>query len=200
MIGRNDPILDQTSKTTNQIINRIYSVPASQRARTLDQLLNSVQYGLSTRVRKVSNHLGRQGVSSRESLRTATRLVLADWALDHFKKLGTKKLRGDVVGLGANAGQTLLNIGQGLTCGIAASPEAQALAARLAGGGTSTGAMTSNAGFSVARNICPGGGGGAPAPAPELPPPEPTSSIPWVPIMIGGTLLVGIVVFVKMRS
>lgn len=196
MVGRQDPILVHSTAAANRIMSAITALPQPRRISEMNRMLDELEPGLSTKVRKISNIIGpATNASSNAALKEALRLALADWALDYFKKVGSRR---GISGLGANIGTTLQNIGQGLTCGIASSDEARALAQRLAGGAQTTGGMATSTGFDVTRRICPGG---TPAtPSPEYTPTTTTSSIPWVPILIGGTLLVGLVVFVKMRS
>lgn len=200
MVNRNDPILKHSSIAANKVMAAISTLPSSRRQAETDRMLNALEPGLALKVKRVTITLERK-MSSQKALRGALKLVLADWALDHFKRLGSQTQRGgqSVMGLG-DVGSTILNIGQGLICGTAASAEAQALAARIAGGAATTAGMATSTGFDVARQICPGSSS-APAPSALPPASEPAPfSIPWVPILVGGTLLVGIVVFVKMRS
>lgn len=203
-VERRDAMLARTGPAARAVLNRIKRLPRRKQVAALDRVLRDFDPGLPERVRRVAEHLHREGMKVNDAIERALALSLADASINRIQKLGRAYRTGQLLPVGylgqtppttpsstdaeQSAGDVVAGMFQGIVCSEGLQTSVADMVGRSEGreahDATNTGYEVAQ-GFAQCSALAPST---PPVPAPE---PEREGTSPAVPIAIGvGALVV----------
>lgn len=197
-VERRDAMLARTGPAARAILKQIRKLPGSQQVAALDRVLANFDPELPMRVRRVAEHLRREGMSVNASIERALALSLADATISRIQKIGRAYRNGELTPVGylgqtpptspaattaeQNAGDVVARMFQGVVCSDGLQRSVSEMVGRNEGREAHD---ATNMGYEVAQGFAQCASLTPAAPAPLPPPAQPESSSLAVPIAIG---------------
>lgn len=193
---RRDAMLARTGPAARAVLARLNKLPRSQRAAALDRVLMEFDPSLPGRVRRVAEHLRREGMGVDRAVERALALSLADASINRIKSLGRAYRKGQVLPMGylgqtppaaptqqeQDAGQVVASMFQGIVCSDGLQRSVTDMVGRNEGREAHD---ATNVGYEVAQGF---------AQCASLTPPTPPTPPPSAPRDEGGSVVLPVVV------